>query len=444
MKVFFRKFIIIFLFIFSKNLFSQAFGNLASAVSFNICDTSTAKFYNITNNGVQSDAINPGGSFFNGSFLGDFYENTKTLNLTGGEVKSISYNDSKICEINLFYVVYEKNNRPASPVFLPLKLTNIYTCSDNGIFTDDFGSCYDTDNKKYVKYKNFDYQVDLTNRTPGNYVLEVYFAYKGDLGNTTNCNDQYFINNAHQNYRAEFTILSKPGSDVETGFCKGEGEISLFSLINSTDTSGTWSGPSDLGNGYLGTFDPATNEFGNYTYKISNTIGCSYTINVLVKNNTPIIKEVIVWDDYVEILPINGMISDYEYSLDAVTWQVSNRFYNLIKGIVYNAYIRQINGSCISDPKKFSLISISNFISPNGDGINDKINFYGTEFLENSNLEIFDSLGRKVYKEISQPNKIISWDGKDVGRNLPTSSYWYSLRLPYGKIYTGWIFLKNY
>lgn len=151
------------MFVFSKNLLCQSFGNLASAASINICDVSNTKYYNITNNGNSSDAINPGGSFFNGSFLGAFYENTKTLNLSGDEVKSISYDNAKICEINLFYTIYEVNNRPTSPIFIPLKLTDIFPCS-NGQFSDNFGSCYDTNTRKYIKYKTFDYEVDLTNR----------------------------------------------------------------------------------------------------------------------------------------------------------------------------------------------------------------------------------------------------------------------------------------
>ncbi len=442
MKDFFKRFTLILLFFFSKNLFCQSFGNLASAVSITICEKSNLKLYNITNNGNSSDAINPGGSFFNGLFLGEFYADTKSLNLTGGEVKSISYDNAKICEINLFYTIYEINNRPVSPMFSSLKLTDTFACS-SGQFSDNFGSCYDTTTRKYIKYKTFDYEVDLTNRIPGKYVLETYFEYSGDLNNT-NCSDKYVINNTNQNYRAEFTILPKPGENAEIEFCKDDTSISLFSLIKSTDTSGSWSGPSELSNGYLGIFDPNNNAFGNYIYKIDNKKGCSYTINVNTKNITPIIKDVLIWDDYIEVIPSDGLISEYEYSLNNVNWQKSNRFSNLVKGTVYNAYVRRLNDTCISVSKLFSLLSIANFISPNGDGKNDEINFYGTEFLNNSNLEIFDVNGKKVFKELSKPNEILKWNGKELGRSLPTNTYWYSLSLINGKTFTGWIFLKNY
>ncbi|MCD9855683.1 T9SS type B sorting domain-containing protein [Epilithonimonas sp. JDS] len=430
------------MFIFSGNLFCQSFGNLASAVSINICTTTSTKYFNITNNGNSADAISPNGSFFNGIFLGEFYENSKTLNLSGGEVKSILYDNSKICEINLFYTIYEVNSRPASPIFTPLKLTDFFTCS-SGMFSDNFGSCYDTTNKKYIKYKNFEYQIDLTSRTPARYVLETYFQYSGELGSSSTCADKYFINNNTQNYRAEFTILPIPGKDSEIEFCKDDAEVSLFSLIQSSNNSGSWIGPSELNGGYLGVFNPKNNAFGKYVYQIDNPAGCSYSIEVDTKNITPVVKDVLIWDDYIEILPLLGAVSEYEYSLDSVIWQRSNRFNNLVKGTVYNAFIRRINETCTSVPKLFSLLSISNFISPNGDGKNDEISFYGTEFLNNSELEIYDVNGKKVYKEISKPNSVMKWNGKEAGRDLPTSTYWYLLRLLNGKNFTGWIFLKN-
>lgn len=442
MKSFLSNFIIMILFFFSKNLLCQSFGNLASAVSLKICEKTNTKLCNITNNGNPSDAISPGGSFYNGSDLGAFYENTQTLNLSGGEVKSISYDNAKICEINLFYTIYESNNRPASPIFTSLKLTDIFICS-NGMFSDNYGPCYDTNNKKYIKYKNFDYQVDLTNRNPAKYVLETYFQYSGDLGSSSSCTDKYLLNNNNQNYRAEFTILPKPGINAEIEFCKDGTDISLFSLIHSSNTSGRWSGPSELSGGYLGVFDPKGNSFGKYIYKIDNPASCSYSIEVNTKNITPVIKDVLIWDDYIEILPSEGAITEYEYSLDSVTWQSSNRFNYLVKGTVYNAFIRRLRETCVSVPKLFSLLSIANFISPNGDGKNDEIYFYGTEFLNNSELEIFDANGKKVCKELSKPNEILKWNGKELGRNLPTKTYWYSLRLINGKTFTGWIFLKN-
>ena len=48
----------------------------------------------------------------------------------------------------------------------------------------------------------------------------------------------------------------------------------LFSLLGGTpDTTGTWTGPSTLTGGHLGTYDPTTNTAGTYTYTVTSTNG---------------------------------------------------------------------------------------------------------------------------------------------------------------------------
>lgn len=48
------------------------------------------------------------------------------------------------------------------------------------------------------------------------------------------------------------------------------GTPNLFDSLGGADTTGTWSGPSTLANDYLGTFDPAVNAVGVYTYTVSS------------------------------------------------------------------------------------------------------------------------------------------------------------------------------
>ncbi|MFD1293534.1 gliding motility-associated C-terminal domain-containing protein [Lutibacter holmesii] len=48
----------------------------------------------------------------------------------------------------------------------------------------------------------------------------------------------------------------------------------LFTLLGGTpEETGTWTGPSNLSGGYLGTFDPSINTEGIYTYSVSSTLG---------------------------------------------------------------------------------------------------------------------------------------------------------------------------
>ena len=48
----------------------------------------------------------------------------------------------------------------------------------------------------------------------------------------------------------------------------------LFDLLgNNPDTSGTWTGPSALTGGHLGTFTPGSNTGGTYTYTVNSAKG---------------------------------------------------------------------------------------------------------------------------------------------------------------------------
>ena len=59
-------------------------------------------------------------------------------------------------------------------------------------------------------------------------------------------------------------------------FCGTSTPIDLFSLFSTNmPSNGTWSGPSSLSNGNLGTFDPQSNTSGVYTYTLPNNGNCS-------------------------------------------------------------------------------------------------------------------------------------------------------------------------
>lgn len=64
--------------------------------------------------------------------------------------------------------------------------------------------------------------------------------------------------------------------------CTAQNAIDLFSLFSAPlATTGTWSGPSSLSNGYLGTFDPNSNASGVYNYDdIANCSFSTVTVNL--------------------------------------------------------------------------------------------------------------------------------------------------------------------
>jgi hypothetical protein len=72
--------------------------------------------------------------------------------------------------------------------------------------------------------------------------------------------------------------------------------------------------------------------------------------------------------------PSNGIL---EYSVDnGLTWQASNTFTNVPKNEIISIRVRVKNTSCVGFLEYFTFV-MKNVITPNGDNINDIIDFRG-------------------------------------------------------------------
>lgn len=141
--------------------------------------------------------------------------------------------------------------------------------------------------------------------------------------------------------------------------------------------------------------------------------------------------------------PSNGVL---EYSVDnGLTWQNSNTFTNVPRNTVIAIRVRVKNTSCVGFLEYFTFV-MQNVITPNGDNINDIIDFRIVNKNKDFKASIFDRYGKEVYRESGlQPY----WDGYFQGKRLNTSSYWYQVSFedPASKkpvVKTGWILLKNF
>lgn len=141
--------------------------------------------------------------------------------------------------------------------------------------------------------------------------------------------------------------------------------------------------------------------------------------------------------------PSNGPL---EYSIDnGLTWQNSNTFSNVPRNKVVSIRVRVKKTSCVGFLEYFTFV-IQNVITPNGDNINDIIDFRGVNDNKDFKASIFDRYGKEVYRESKlQPY----WDGYFQGKRLNTASYWYQVSFedPASKqpvVKTGWILLKNF
>lgn len=207
----------------------------------------------------------------------------------------------------------------------------------------------------------------------------------------------------------------------------------------------------DAGNGFTSylwstgeTSSSITVGVGDYYVDLENQKGCIYRQNVSVKEvELPKITAIDIKGSTVTITAEGGN-KPYYYSLNGSPQQASNVFTNVKSGknIVFVTSADQ----CNPVSKEFSIIVITNVITPNGDHYNDTFNFSDLKTKDNAKFEIFDRYGKMIFKGTESNN--FTWDGTSNLRNLPTDSYWYVLEWQeFGAATTvkqsGWVLLKN-
>ncbi len=196
------------------------------------------------------------------------------------------------------------------------------------------------------------------------------------------------------------------------------------------------------------------NEEGVYSVTVTNEAECSTTEEAELFIDQPVILNIIVNGNSIEIIA-QGQ-EPLEYSLDLENWRASNIFSGLPFGI-FAAYVRDANG-CISEGKLFSIITLPNIITPNGDGINDGWNVKGLDIYPGTVIEIYDRYGKLIHTNtipdlyegeidiidiLNDKTPYIAWDGKYLGRAVPSTSYWYIVKIPDGRKLTGYLVVKN-
>ncbi|WP_312077988.1 gliding motility-associated C-terminal domain-containing protein [Chryseobacterium sp.] len=171
--------------------------------------------------------------------------------------------------------------------------------------------------------------------------------------------------------------------------------------------------------------------------------GCTYRQYVNVTNSqAPIITSITVNGSSATI-HVTGGTAPYQYSLNGVDYQTSNIFSGLQKGL-HKVYVLSREG-CLPVTAEFLVLNLVNTITPNGDGVNDVLNYSELRLKKDVSIQVSDRYGTIVYKS---PANTFIWDGKPAGRALSTGTYWYILKwaepdtqLPVS--YTGWLLIKN-
>ncbi len=119
-------------------------------------------------------------------------------------------------------------------------------------------------------------QSNITHFIIGNFFDDAATNTTPAAGVTSGNTIRYFVDDVSI-IETTATSGGDPGIDDTVSICSSTATINLFDELGGTpDATGTWTGPSSLTGGYLGTFDPNTNSAGTYTYEVSGgSTACS-------------------------------------------------------------------------------------------------------------------------------------------------------------------------
>jgi gliding motility-associated-like protein len=183
---------------------------------------------------------------------------------------------------------------------------------------------------------------------------------------------------------------------------------------------------------------------GTYDLNIINAYedtNCENTVTFnVISSNPPTILDVTTRDwsgnNFIEVsVEGNG---DYEYSLDGINYQDSNRFQNLTD-YEYLVHIRDKNG-CGETLRRVYLLDYPQFFTPNGDGFNDRWQIINAKQEIFTKIYIFDRYG-KLVADLKPGNS--GWDGTFNGNLMPSNDYWFKVEREDGRIHTGHFTLKR-
>lgn len=184
---------------------------------------------------------------------------------------------------------------------------------------------------------------------------------------------------------------------------------------------------------------------GTYWVDLTSDDGCITRQNVNVYKTPEIVIAKIDIKNNIATLTVSGGKAPYQFSLDGVHWQDSNVFTNLPRG--QNIFYVKDEYDCIPVSVEITVPNLVNAITPNGDNINDVIDYSALIYKKDLKVEIFDRYGKHI-TTLDRKNSFI-WNGRFQGKKLPTGTYWYFITWnepnnPELNVeYTGWILLKN-
>ncbi|KQT19286.1 hypothetical protein ASG31_17890 [Chryseobacterium sp. Leaf404] len=184
---------------------------------------------------------------------------------------------------------------------------------------------------------------------------------------------------------------------------------------------------------------------GEYWVKLENN-GCFViqTVKVL-KAQEPVITTIDI-NNTTATVNVSGGKAPYKYAVDTPgTWQDSNVFTGLSRG-QHIFYVKD-SYDCAPVAVEVTVPNLINAITPNGDNVNDFIDYSALKYKDNLSFVIYDRYGNKIFT--GDKFNDYKWDGKFFEKGVVTGTYWYHINWNEPNAqktpikYTGWILVKN-
>ncbi|WP_312343558.1 T9SS type B sorting domain-containing protein [Chryseobacterium binzhouense] len=158
----------------------------------------------------------------------------------------------------------------------------------------------------------------------------------------------------------------------------------------------------------------------------------------------PVIASVDIKNNTITVYASGGT-APYEYSLNGINWQSSNVFTDLPRG--ENKIFVKDTYDCNPIQVQLTVPNLVNAITPNGDNVNDVIDYSALAYKKNLVFTVYNRYGNKVYQADKVRN--YKWDGTSGGKKLSTGTYWYTITWnendpnSTSTKYDGWVLIKN-
>lgn len=184
---------------------------------------------------------------------------------------------------------------------------------------------------------------------------------------------------------------------------------------------------------------------GEYWVVLENN-GCFIKQFVSVKKvGEPVITSIEISNSTATV-NVQGGNAPYQYAVDTpANWQNSNVFTNLSRG--QHRFFVKDAANCDPVSVEITVPNLVNAITPNGDNVNDFLDYSELAYKGDLSFVIYDRYGNKLFTGDRSNN--YKWDGKFAGKGILTGTYWYHInwiepnaqKTPIK--YTGWILVKN-